>query len=714
MSILHCILYYMIPGCGNRISTATFGLNKWLLFMKQVVLFSFAILLGMVVRAQSPTVIKYVTQTGAGLKNGSSWANAWNDSLFAANLHLQPSGTQVWVAGGTYQSSYGMAGNLIAPPSYTFFIPNGVQLYGGFAGTEDSLQGRVQGLVHTTYKTILSGLLRTPDLFWSNRTDRVVTMGDCGRLDGFTISDGYAIGIRVNTTCQSSSWALINNCIIQNNGLLGGDNAIGGIDGFARIDVSNSYLVNNRGRLSGGITCTNGKLKLLNCVLAKNIGAVVNAVGPSSAIYFSQSNCTFVGNNTNPSSALFASQNASDSIYINNSIIWGNYELNGSPQYPSSPYHLYIVSGSNRFSVKNSLYQPIVLNQFGILANAEPAVLLNSTSSNPFLVNESNPAGTDNQWGTADDGLRLTPCSPVVNVGNNSYATGVSKDILGNNRLFGGQVDLGAYELQQATAPGISIQLQPTSTTVNFEQLAVFEVGATGNSIGYQWQRYVVDTGWVNLANNTVYSGVTTPQLLVNTLNGGQSGTKYRCLLNNAFCSGLQTQEALLTIRPHSIVTLCPGGGTMLSSFQSPVPLPIITQWYMDTGSTGYHIVLDGPHYSGSSTPTLQLINVPSAWYGRKYFFVLNGAVNSPLYVLKFANRWTGAVDNSWENPANWSCGQVPDANTDATIGTTTSGGSTGPSNVIVGANSICRTLTVLPGGNAITVLPGFTLTVVR
>jgi hypothetical protein len=699
--------------------------------MKQILSLFIAAFFATTALAQTAT-IKYVTQSGAGLKNGSNWANAWNDSIFAANLHLQTAGTAVWVAKGTYKPNYGASGSIGAPPSYTFSIPSGVKLYGGFAGNENTLADRQPGLIHTTNKTILSGVLNTPEPFWNNRTGYVVSMVNCERLDGFTISDGGVAGIRVTGSCSGNTPAsAINNCIINGNGGPAGDQSVGGIavslTGSFPVNISHCFITGNRGALSGGITCSDGKLNLTNCVFAKNVGAIINFSGLSSAIYFLRSggsvnNCTFVGNNTNPYSALFASENASDSIYINNTILWGNYDIFGGPQSPQTPYHLRVVTGSNRFSVKNSLYQPVVVSQPGTIANTAPAVLLNSWSNNPFLVNESNPAGADNQWATADDGLALTTCSPAVNVGNNAMASGVTKDIVGNNRLFGSQVDLGAYELQQATAQGINVLQQPANTTVNFEDIATFNVFATGGTIGYQWQRFVYDTGWVNLTNNAIYSGVTTMGLGVNTLHGVQSGAKYRCLINNQFCSGLQSQDAALTILPHNIVTLCPGESRTLTSFATgnvisfPPPI-IISEWQVDTGSTGYHRITDGPHYSGTGTTTLQIINPSSAWYGYKYRYIsnlINQSPQSPVYVLKFANRWTGGFNGNWENPANWSCGKVPDANTDVTIGTTTIGGSTGPSNIIVGANSICRTLTVLPGGNTVTVLPGVTLTVVR
>ncbi len=56
--------------------------------------------------------------------------------------------------------------------------------------------------------------------------------------------------------------------------------------------------------------------------------------------------------------------------------------------------------------------------------------------------------GLDNIPGTSDDGLRLGFGSSAVNVGNNSAPglIGIAKDILGNNRIWGSKVDLGAYE----------------------------------------------------------------------------------------------------------------------------------------------------------------------------------------------------------------------------------------------------------------------------
>lgn len=688
--------------------------------MKQLVLFVLAAFI--VAGASAQPLVKYVTRNGAGLKNGSSWANAWNDSIFAANLHLQPAGTEVWVAKGTYRPSDGFPGSLAAPPTYTFLIPSGVKLYGGFDGTENNLTDRMLSLTHSTNKTKLTGLLNISDPFWQNRTGYVVNMTGCEKLDGFTISDGFVSGVKVVGFCSGNATAAINNCIIQDNGA-GGDNAGGGITvsstGGSPVRISNCFIAGNRGASSGGITCADGKINLMNCVFAKNLGAIINFSGPSSAIYFLRSsgsitNCTFVGNNTNPYSALFASESASDSIYINNSILWGNYDFYMGYQSTQSPYHIRVISGSNKFSIKNSLYQPVVVSVPGTIAGAAPAVLLNSFGNNPFWVNESSPAGPDNQWGTPDDGANLTTCSPAINMGNNGVVSGVLQDIAGNNRIFNSQVDLGAYEVQQNATAGITVQAQPLSATVNVGDTAQFGISASGSNIDYQWQRFVSDSGWVNLTNNAIYNGATSAQLSVNNVSSIYTGYRYRCLINNQYCSGYQSDEARLFVQPLVDVTLCPGGNTTIAATVVGNPAITTARWQVDTGSIGFHYITDGPQYSGTGTDSLQLINVPSAWYGYKYRYVVNGNIHSRVYELKFANTWRRTANNSWENPANWSCGKVPDANTDVTIGTTTIGGITTPSNITVGANSICRSLTVLPGGNTVTVLPGFTLTVVH
>lgn len=131
---------------------------------------------------------------------------------------------------------------------------------------------------------------------------------------------------------------------------------------------------------------------------------------------------------------------------------------------------------------------------------------------------------------------------------------------------------------------------------------------------------------------------------------------------------------------------LCPGG--INTSLQSNITGSSY-QWQVNTGSN-YTNLAGGTNYTGTGSPVLQLINIPSSWYGYQYRCLVNGTSYSNIYTLKFTDTWTGAGGTpAWENPANWSCGSVPDANTDVII----NGGM-----VILSSNTSVRGITIKPG----------------
>jgi hypothetical protein len=150
--------------------------------------------------------------------------------------------------------------------------------------------------------------------------------------------------------------------------------------------------------------------------------------------------------------------------------------------------------------------------------------------------------------------------------------------------------------------------------------------------------------------------------------------------------------------QPPVVNTLCPGGAISITSDITGSSY----QWQINTGS-GFTNLTNGGSYSNSTTATLSISNTPSAWYGYQYRCVVNGSTNSQVYALRFANVWTGSVNNAWENAANWSCGQVPDGNTDVTINA--------GSSVVLSVDGICRSIIIKPGGS-LTLAPGVILTI--
>ena len=130
---------------------------------------------------------------------------------------------------------------------------------------------------------------------------------------------------------------------------------------------------------------------------------------------------------------------------------------------------------------------------------------------------------------------------------------------------------------------------------------------------------------------------------------------------------------------------ICPGGSTVFK-----INLAGTTyQWQLDTGS-GFADIADNGNYSGTNTSTLQLSNMASTCRDYQFRCVVDG-VSCNSVKLTFTDTWTGAVNTSWENPGNWSCGQVPDANTDVII----NGGT-----VIVNSNPEIRSLQLNPTAN--------------
>ena len=122
-------------------------------------------------------------------------------------------------------------------------------------------------------------------------------------------------------------------------------------------------------------------------------------------------------------------------------------------------------------------------------------------------------------------------------------------------------------------------------------------------------------------------------------------------------------------------------------------------QWQQNSGS-GFVNIANSATYAGVTTDVLQLKNAPSSWYGYQYRCLVNGISYSTAKKIKIATIWTGAVSNSWNNAGNWSCGKVPDANTDVFI-------YSGVTNNLVVAGSVsCRSLTA-ETGTVVTVTTG-------
>jgi hypothetical protein len=149
-----------------------------------------------------------------------------------------------------------------------------------------------------------------------------------------------------------------------------------------------------------------------------------------------------------------------------------------------------------------------------------------------------------------------------------------------------------------------------------------------------------------------------------------------------------------------NVIAICPG-----SNLQLNASAPGNTfRWQISTGGN-FSNLNNNATYSGVNTPTLTINNAASSLYGSTYRCVINSNTAQPTTQVIFRTTWEGTSNGLWNNPANWPCGVIPDANTDVIV-------KPGAPNIPnVNANATVRTLTLMTG-TTINVMNGIELKV--
>lgn len=411
--------------------------------------------------------IHYVKWDAMGRNDGTNWADAYT-SLQTA-LDAAADGDQIWVARGTYVPERAPDPASTDIREHTFVMKKGVQIFGGFQGTETPTSGLGER-DFVANETILSGALTGTERAFHV----VVAAGDLSGavLDGLSITKGEASGaghMEVNTLridhnaggglyIRGNGLRLRYLKVYENTASHGAGIYNDGSDFelyYGNIDA------NNATGNGGGIFNYNASPKLINCHIAGNMAS--RQGGGLFTIYTGTPelvNSLLYSNSAEEGGAMAA--NNSNPALIHVTVANNNTFLSGS-----EAFHL---SGTATLSVTNSI----------VYSNgaAAGAIVHNGTESEATfgysLVEGSGGSSSwDNAYG-ADGGNNIdgNPLFVDLSAGNLQLGTGSPAIDGGNNRSVpaygyrqlhrhdvphyettpalarksGNHVDMGAYE----------------------------------------------------------------------------------------------------------------------------------------------------------------------------------------------------------------------------------------------------------------------------
>ncbi len=542
----------------------------------------------------SHTVLRrfYVDADGISpLPDGLSWRTAYPNLQDA--LAEAADGDEIWVAEGVYYPDEGR-GQTNDDVTASFAMKNGVEIYGGFAGTETSRSQRqpranvtvLSGDIDRNDVTDGQGVVRTTANIAGLNASHVIRNSDVNStavLDGFTITAGYAnVGGLCPNNCGGGMLNIRSSPVITQISFSGHH---ADANGGGMVNWENSHPKMSQVSFSGNTVNGNGggmfnshssRPEMSQVSFSGNRshlglgGGMYNQVNSHPAM----SQVSFSGNSAQNGGGGMVNHDSSP--HIVNSIFWGN-EASNLINARAQIYNFGVSSPTIRYTLVQSSGGSGRAWESGLGMDGG-----NNLDADPLFREPINPA----DFPTSAGNLRLERgCSPAIDAGDDPAASG-PEDLEGATRIQGAGVDLGAYESRPAACISLSKAVSPamvkpdqrvTYTLVLSNSGAVSDSVRLSNTLpsGVEFAAWVAQGGAVITANEISWQGTVTAGESISIIFGVSNLNLSGPITNRAQFSGsVQTGSSSVS---HFVSNVSPLAADDTYSTDEDTPLTIIS-----------------------------------------------------------------------------------------------------------------------------------------
>ncbi|MCA6502824.1 MAG: DUF4347 domain-containing protein [Pseudanabaena sp. M079S1SP2A07QC] len=297
--------------------------------------------------------------------------------------------------------------------------------------------------------------------------------GNTTLFAGGIVSFGAVTLTNSTVSANTGGGIFSNGAVTLTNSIVSGNtsrNVGGGIVSFGAVTLTNSIVSGNTSSNAGGGIVSNGAVTLTNSTVSGNTaGSVGGGIWGNDGGMITNSTIT---NNTANVIGI-GSIVGNGGIFLNNgtftitnSIVAGNFKGTTVQDLGSNTAGVGFTNGGNNLIGAND----------GFAATFPTSSLIGTIANpiNPQLAPLGNYGGTTQTHA-------LLPNSPALNAGNNANAP-VGNDQRGATRIFGGVVDIGAFESQGFSLTPLA-NSTPQSTNINTSFAQLLGVQVTENFV---------------------------------------------------------------------------------------------------------------------------------------------------------------------------------------------------------------------------------------